>query len=69
LDAAYALWIEENVRISPLKDFSSLREIVTPSDARVERPIPKTEVKQQNEQAMAALQGILSGVKGRPRKS
>lgn len=54
------------MRIQPLKDFSTLREVITPSDARVERAAPRAEVKQQNENAMAALQGMLSGVQNAP---
>lgn len=54
------------MRISPLKDFSTLREVIAPSDARVERAVPKAVVKHQNEQSMAALQGMLKGVQGAP---
>lgn len=71
LDAAYALWMEENLRIKPLQDFFTLSEVIMPSNAKVERAVPKAEVQAKNKEAMAALEGMLQGVHGvkrRPRK-
>lgn len=66
IDMSLALWTEENLRTQPLRDFSSILEQLTPSDAKVERPIPRQEVKQQNEASMAALQAMLKGVQNAP---
>lgn len=68
LNMSLALWTEENLRIKPLQDFSALREIITPSDAKVERAVSKREVETQNKQAIAELQGMLQGMQGAPRR-
>ena len=57
--------MEENLRIKPLQDYATLLQTITPSDAKVERAVPKAEVKSQNEQSMAALKAMMSGVRKR----
>lgn len=66
MDASYALMTEESLRITPLQDMLSLTEKLLPEDAKVEKVPSRRDVKQQNESAMAQLQGMLAGVPNAP---
>lgn len=66
MDVSYALLTEEHQRIDPLKDFISVREKLLPSDAKVERVPRQADVKSQNQQSMAMLQGMLSSIPNAP---
>ena len=65
LSASYALLAEEHQRINPLKDFLSLSREIAPTPARSDS-VKTTVAAAQNEQSMAALQGMLQGVQGSP---
>jgi hypothetical protein len=60
--------VEEHQRLTPVKDFASLVEQILPSDAKVERAVPRQDVKAQNAASMAALEAMLGKVQGAPTK-
>ena len=68
MDTSYALIVEERQRINPLTDMLSLAEELNPRSAKVERIPRQGEVKAQNEQSMALLQGMMGNVQNSPVK-
>lgn len=64
LQASYALMAEEHQRINPLVDLLSIAEKINPATAKLEKVPSEREVKQQNEDAMAALKARMASVAG-----
>jgi hypothetical protein len=68
MDATYALAVEDHTRINPLQGVEDAAARWLPAAHRPERVPPQAEVKNQNEQSMAALQAMLAPVPNAPTK-
>ena len=68
MDAAYALAVEDHTRINPLQGVEAAAERWLPAAHQRERVPRPAEVKNQNEQSMAALQAMLAPVPNAPGK-
>lgn len=67
LNAAFALYVEERQRLNPFTPASEITDSVLPTDAPVERAPSRREVAAQNQNAIAQLKAMMSGVTGGPR--
>lgn len=65
IDASYTLLVEEHQRIDPFKDLVSLAELLVPLDAPSETAPSPREVEKQNQESLAQLQLMMSGVSRR----
>jgi hypothetical protein len=63
-NASYALLAEQHQRIDPLKPLLEVARTIEPSS---EKPVVRTSVATQNDQAASMLSGMMAGVKRKPR--
>lgn len=66
MDISYSLAIEDHARINPLQGLEALAEKIVPAGRQMQRIPRKSDVKAQNQQSLAALNAMLSGVPNSP---
>ena len=67
MDISYSLLMEDHARVSPLEGFEQLSQKIVPAGRQMEQVPRKEDVAAQNQQSMAALQAMMSGVQRKPR--